>query len=138
MSAAVEAPDPAGASAALRRFVEPRFLPQTRAAGCAGATDPADPAFAADDLDAALDARLPGAWRVHYHVPLHAPPEPPHREAAPAVPDAGPPDADAARGDDPGRGRTPCLPFRAPPEGTGGPVDDGGARRGARAGEVSC
>ena len=57
--------------------MEPRFLHQTRGAGCAGAADPADPAYAADDLDAALDQALPGPWRVHYHVPLHAPPEPP-------------------------------------------------------------
>ncbi|MCZ7436035.1 metabolite traffic protein EboE [Micromonospora sp. WMMC241] len=85
VSAAVEAPDPAGATGALRRFVEPRFLHQTRAAGCAGATDPADPAWAADDLDAALDARLPGAWRVHYHVPLHAPPEEPLRSTVPVL-----------------------------------------------------
>ncbi|MDO3701899.1 metabolite traffic protein EboE [Micromonospora sp. C28SCA-DRY-2] len=75
VSAAIEAP--AAATEALRRWVEPRFLHQTRAAGCAGAADPADPACAADDLDAALDARLPGPWRVHYHVPLHAPPEEP-------------------------------------------------------------
>ncbi|PTA47112.1 metabolite traffic protein EboE [Micromonospora sp. RP3T] len=85
VSAAVEAPDPAGATDALRRFVEPRFLHQTRAAGCADAPDPADPAYAADDLGAALDARLPGAWRVHYHVPLHAPPEPPLRSTVPVL-----------------------------------------------------
>ncbi|MEU6204303.1 metabolite traffic protein EboE [Micromonospora musae] len=77
VSAALEAADPVGSAEALRRWVEPRFLHQTRAAGCAGGHDPADPAYAADDLDAALDARLPGRWRVHYHVPLHAPPEPP-------------------------------------------------------------
>ncbi|MGY0003816.1 metabolite traffic protein EboE [Micromonospora sp. I033] len=85
VSAAVEAPDPAGSAGALRRWVEPRFLHQTRGAGCAGAADPADPAHAADDLDAALDARLPGAWRVHYHVPLHAPPEPPLRSTVPVL-----------------------------------------------------
>lgn len=85
VSAAVEAPDPAAATGALRRFVEPRFLHQTRAAGCAGVADPADPAYAADDLDAALDARLPGAWRVHYHVPLHAPPEEPLRSTVPVL-----------------------------------------------------
>lgn len=85
VSAAVEAPDPAGSAEALRRWVEPRFLHQTRSAGCAGAADPADPAYAADDLDAALDARLPGAWRVHYHVPLHAPPEPPLRSTVPVL-----------------------------------------------------
>jgi len=85
VSAAVEADDPDGSAEALRRWVEPRFLHQTRAAGCAGATDPADPAYAADDLDAALDTRLPGPWRVHYHVPLHAPPEPPLRSTVPVL-----------------------------------------------------
>ncbi|PWU61660.1 xylose isomerase, partial [Micromonospora globispora] len=57
VSAAVEAADPAGTADALRRWVEPRFLHQTRAAGCAHAADPADPAYAADDLDNALHAR---------------------------------------------------------------------------------
>jgi sugar phosphate isomerase/epimerase len=85
VSAAVEAADPVGAADALRRYVEPRFLHQTRGAGCAGAADPADPAYAADDLDAALDARLPGPWRVHYHVPLHAPPEPPLTSTLPVL-----------------------------------------------------
>ncbi|GAA4576549.1 metabolite traffic protein EboE [Micromonospora coerulea] len=85
VSAAVEAADPAGSADALRRWVEPRFLHQTRAAGCARAADPADPAYAADDLDAALDAKLPGPWRVHYHVPLHAPPEPPLTSTLPVL-----------------------------------------------------
>ncbi|GAB3942911.1 hypothetical protein GCM10027614_30770 [Micromonospora vulcania] len=90
VSAAVEAADPAGGADALRRWVEPRFLHQTRGVGCAGAADPADPAWAADDLDAALDATLPGPWRVHYHVPLHAHPRnrsaPPCRCCAPRWP----------------------------------------------------
>ncbi|GIJ25640.1 xylose isomerase [Micromonospora qiuiae] len=85
VSAALEAADPAGDPAALRRWVEPRFLHQTRAAGCAAAADPADPAWASDDLDAALDAELPGPWRVHYHVPLHAPPEPPLGSTVPVL-----------------------------------------------------
>ncbi|WBB49644.1 metabolite traffic protein EboE [Verrucosispora sp. WMMA2044] len=112
VSAALEATDPAGDAAALRRWVEPRFLHQTRTAGCAAATgsastaangaaptagngaaptagpglaDPADPSWAADDLDAALDAALPGPWRVHYHVPLHAPPEPPLGSTLPVL-----------------------------------------------------
>ncbi|GIJ21106.1 metabolite traffic protein EboE [Micromonospora lutea] len=96
VSAALEAADPAGDAAALRRWVEPRFLHQTRTAGCAAATDavpagaaqdtdPADPSWAADDLDAALDAALPGPWRVHYHVPLHAPPEPPLGSTLPVL-----------------------------------------------------
>ncbi|GAA2221828.1 metabolite traffic protein EboE [Micromonospora olivasterospora] len=83
VSAAIEAP--AGATDALRRWVEPRFLHQARGAGCAHAADPADPAHAADDLDAALDAGLPGPLRVHYHVPLHAPPEPPLTATLPVL-----------------------------------------------------
>lgn len=85
VSAAVEAADPVRDAPALRGWVEPRFLHQTRGAGCAGAADPADPAYAADDLDAALDAELPGPWRVHYHVPLHAPPEPPLGSTVPVL-----------------------------------------------------
>ncbi|MET7708910.1 metabolite traffic protein EboE [Micromonospora sp. NPDC005413] len=85
VSAAVEAADPAGGADALRRWVEPRFLHQTRGAGCAGLADPADPRHAADDLDAALDQELPGPWRVHYHVPLHAPPEEPLGSTLPVL-----------------------------------------------------
>ncbi|SCL17107.1 Sugar phosphate isomerase/epimerase [Micromonospora nigra] len=83
VSAAIEAP--AGTTEALRRWVEPRFLHQTRSAGCGAVTDPADPAHSTDDLDAALEARLPGPWRVHYHVPLHAPPEPPLESTLPVL-----------------------------------------------------
>jgi hypothetical protein len=54
-------------AAVLREYTEPRFLHQTRGAGGA----------AVDDLGQALDAGLPGPWRVHYHVPLHAAPQPP-------------------------------------------------------------
>ncbi|MEV1156242.1 metabolite traffic protein EboE [Micromonospora chokoriensis] len=85
VSAAVEAADPQGGADALRRWVEPRFLHQTRGAGCAGLADPADPAYAADDLDEALDRALPGPWRVHYHVPLHAPPEEPLGSTLPVL-----------------------------------------------------
>lgn len=60
-------PQEASAAAALRGYAEPRFLHQTR--GPAGQ--------AADDLTGALDAGLAGPWRVHYHVPLHAAPQPP-------------------------------------------------------------
>ncbi|MEU6348399.1 metabolite traffic protein EboE [Streptomyces sp. NPDC047072] len=79
-SCAVEAEDPADpvARAALRRLAEPRFLHQTRAATSAEV-------LAADDLPDALDGALPadsGPWRVHFHAPLHAEPEPPLRTTA--------------------------------------------------------
>ncbi|MGN9890564.1 metabolite traffic protein EboE [Micromonospora sp. L31] len=85
VSAALEAARPPAAADALARWVEPRFLHQTRAAGTAHAADPADPAYAADDLDGALADRPPGPWRVHYHVPLHAPPEPPLTSTVPVL-----------------------------------------------------
>ncbi|MEV0214415.1 metabolite traffic protein EboE [Micromonospora sp. NPDC050695] len=85
VSAAVEATDPAGDADELHRWVEPRFLHQTRGAGCAAGGDPADPAYAADDLDEALERALPGPWRVHYHVPLHAPPEEPLGSTLPVL-----------------------------------------------------
>lgn len=67
VSAALEVADPAGAAGTLRRYVEPRFLHQTRSRSGA----------AYDDFDLALAAGADGPWRVHYHVPLHAAPEPP-------------------------------------------------------------
>ncbi|MEU5790815.1 metabolite traffic protein EboE [Micromonospora purpureochromogenes] len=85
VSAALEAAHPPTAADALARWVEPRFLHQTRAAGTAHAADPADPAYAADDLDGALAGQPPGPWRVHYHVPLHAPPEPPLTSTVPVL-----------------------------------------------------
>ncbi|MFV2019077.1 metabolite traffic protein EboE [Micromonospora sp. LOL_023] len=75
VSAALEVTDPVRDRAAIAGYVEPRFLHQTRS-GTAGATD---------DLDAALDARLPGPWRVHYHVPLHAAPAPPLASTMPQL-----------------------------------------------------
>jgi sugar phosphate isomerase/epimerase len=74
VSAALEAPEPgeAGQAEALRGYAEPRFLHQTRSA--------AGPA--ADDLPGALDGGLPGPWRVHFHVPVHAAPQPPLRATA--------------------------------------------------------
>ncbi|UUU26010.1 metabolite traffic protein EboE [Streptomyces sp. DSM 40750] len=82
-SCAVEAADPAdpAARAALRRLAEPRFLHQTRTA--AAQEDPA--VRGVDDLPDALDGGLPtdtGPWRVHFHAPLHADPEPPLRTTA--------------------------------------------------------
>lgn len=74
-SCAIEAPDPADPATrvALGRFVEPRFLHQTRTSTAAGVRG-------VDDLPDALDDGLPtdtGPWRVHFHAPLHADPEPP-------------------------------------------------------------
>jgi sugar phosphate isomerase/epimerase len=71
VSAALAADQPGEPStaAALRGYAEPRFLHQVRSAS----------GQSADDLPAALEAGLPGPWRVHYHVPLHAAPQPPLR-----------------------------------------------------------
>ncbi|MFF4272519.1 metabolite traffic protein EboE [Streptomyces sp. NPDC001536] len=73
-SSALQADDPADPEArrALARFAEPRFLHQTR-------TAPNGAVTGVDDLPEALagglDPRSP--WRVHFHAPLHAAPEPP-------------------------------------------------------------
>ncbi|GAA4974695.1 metabolite traffic protein EboE [Actinoplanes utahensis] len=68
VSAALASADPAAEEQALRRYVEPRFLHQTRSRD----------GLATDDLTGALDRGPAGdPWRVHYHVPLHATPEPP-------------------------------------------------------------
>ena len=79
VSAALVSADPATEADVLRRYAEPRFLHQTR--GRDG--------FAVDDLDEAL-AHGPtgGAWRVHYHVPLHADPVPPLRSTVDVLRDA--------------------------------------------------
>lgn len=68
----VEEPGTQEARAALARFAEPRYLHQVRELTSSGEV------LAADDLPEALDT-LPaqGPWRVHFHVPLHADPEPP-------------------------------------------------------------
>ncbi|WP_106178915.1 metabolite traffic protein EboE [Prauserella shujinwangii] len=68
----VEDPGTEDARAALAEFAEPRYLHQVRELTGTGDV------LAADDLPEALD-RLParGPWRVHFHVPLHASPEPP-------------------------------------------------------------
>ncbi|MGH3171916.1 MAG: metabolite traffic protein EboE, partial [Trebonia sp.] len=67
--------DPATARA-LASFAEPRFLHQTREASEAQV-------LSCDDLAEALraGAALPGRrpWRVHFHVPVHAPLAPPLR-----------------------------------------------------------
>jgi sugar phosphate isomerase/epimerase len=74
VSAALVAEEP-NEAAALHEYVEPRFLHQTRAPGGKGT----------DDLDEALETALPGPWRIHYHVPLHAEPEPPLRSTVPVL-----------------------------------------------------
>ena len=79
-SCAVEAGDPSdpAARAALRRLAEPRFLHQTR-------TVRGGEVLGTDDLGEALDGGLPAGtepWRVHFHAPLHADPEPPLRTTA--------------------------------------------------------
>jgi sugar phosphate isomerase/epimerase len=72
-SCALQADDPSDPATrgALAAFTEPRFLHQVREQGT--------PPRPVDDLDAALAGGLPGRdpWRVHFHVPLHADPEPP-------------------------------------------------------------
>ncbi|GAA2819205.1 metabolite traffic protein EboE [Nonomuraea rubra] len=74
VSAALESTDPE----ALREYAEPRFLHQTR-----------NPhGGAADDLDEAFARGLPGPWRVHYHVPLHADPAPPLATTTPVLREA--------------------------------------------------
>ncbi|GAA1810004.1 metabolite traffic protein EboE [Planosporangium flavigriseum] len=78
VSAALGADEPAGAEPTLRAYAEPRFLHQTRGPDGHGT----------DDLDAALDAGLPGPWRVHYHVPLHGAPTPPLHSTLPVLRDA--------------------------------------------------
>ncbi|MDD9205716.1 metabolite traffic protein EboE [Georgenia sp. 10Sc9-8] len=78
VAAALHVPDPQDerTRAALADFVEDRFLHQVREQ--AGAT-----LLSRDDLPEALSGPdpLPGdqPWRVHFHVPLHAEPDPPLR-----------------------------------------------------------
>lgn len=67
ISAALASRNPGADAEALAAYVEPRFLHQTRAVS----------GSYADDLDEALARPGDQPWRVHYHVPLHAPPIPP-------------------------------------------------------------
>lgn len=75
-SAAPEVPDPADPRQRelIGRFVEPRYLHQTRELAADRSV------LAVDDLDVAL-RELPGTgpWRVHFHIPIHADPAPPLR-----------------------------------------------------------
>ncbi|MFJ6748890.1 metabolite traffic protein EboE [Streptomyces sp. NPDC091266] len=87
LSAALHAehPERADVRAALGAFAEPRFLHQTRTRTPQGALR------ATDDLDEALagEGGLPttAPWRSHFHVPLHAPPEPPLTSTLPVLKD---------------------------------------------------
>ncbi|NHC14430.1 metabolite traffic protein EboE [Motilibacter deserti] len=80
-SAALHADDPRDPAtrAALASFVEPRYLHQTRerVGAWLDGRDDLDAALAADGSAAGLAGDAP--WRVHFHVPLHADPEPPLR-----------------------------------------------------------
>ncbi|GIF10169.1 metabolite traffic protein EboE [Actinoplanes teichomyceticus] len=75
VSAALEVTDPVAARQVIGPYAEPRFLHQTRSAGGAGT----------DDLDLALAEDLPGPWRVHFHVPLHAAPAVPLASTTPVL-----------------------------------------------------
>lgn len=70
---AAQNPGEPGTREALASFAEPRYLHQTREQNMR--------ILARDDLPEALDGRRPlpgrGPWRVHFHVPIHAEPEPP-------------------------------------------------------------
>ncbi|MFH0241936.1 metabolite traffic protein EboE [Streptomyces sp. HK10] len=75
-SSALHVDDPRAPEARrlLAEYAEPRYLHQVREWGGQGRVR------AADDLPEALEG-LPGegAWRVHFHIPLHAEPAPPLR-----------------------------------------------------------
>ncbi|WP_425309599.1 metabolite traffic protein EboE [Ammonicoccus fulvus] len=81
-SAAPEVPDPRDPEqrARISRFVEPRYLHQTRELG------PGGQVTRVDDLDLALSG-LPGAgpWRVHFHIPVHAEPAAPLRSTRDSI-----------------------------------------------------
>lgn len=86
VSAALGVADPAVAGELLRGYAEPRFLHQVRGA------PPAGDHF--DDLDEALATEgtggsgPPGPWRIHFHVPLHAAPDPPLHTTLPVTREA--------------------------------------------------
>lgn len=69
VSAALHVPDPEDPKARelLNEFAEPKFLHQTREYGGPGI----------DDLDLIDQLSGRASWRVHFHVPVHAPPRAP-------------------------------------------------------------
>ncbi|MGC4941851.1 metabolite traffic protein EboE [Kribbella sp. DT2] len=69
VSAALHVPDPRDpeASRLLEEFAEPKFLHQTREWGGPGV----------DNLDSVDQLSGRAAWRVHFHVPVHAAPRAP-------------------------------------------------------------
>ncbi|MDQ4052686.1 MAG: metabolite traffic protein EboE [Actinomycetota bacterium] len=79
-AAALVVDDPSGASAraALAAYAEDRFLHQVRQEGRSRLVG-------RDDLPEALDGDRPlrtgTPWRVHFHVPVHADPQPPLRNS---------------------------------------------------------
>jgi sugar phosphate isomerase/epimerase len=75
VSAALAVENPTQAKDVLRSYAEPRFLHQCRNPGGEGT----------DDLAEALDRGLPGPWRVHFHVPLHATPAAPLASTVPVL-----------------------------------------------------
>ncbi|MFI2236298.1 metabolite traffic protein EboE [Streptomyces chrestomyceticus] len=89
LSAALHAEHPGrpDVRAALGAFAEPRFLHQTRT------RTPDGRLRATDDLHEALAGEAVGGlpdttpWRAHFHVPLHAPPEPPLTSTLPVLRD---------------------------------------------------
>ncbi|MEU8571331.1 metabolite traffic protein EboE [Streptomyces pathocidini] len=87
LSAALHAEEPHDPAVreALAAFAEPRFLHQTRT------RTPYGRVHGTDDLPEALaeDGPLPttAPWRAHFHVPLHAPPEPPLTSTLPVLGD---------------------------------------------------
>lgn len=89
VSAALHVPDPADATALamLEGFAEPKFLHQTRESGGARLRGVDD---LSQTLDPAARRRLPGRhpWRVHFHIPVHAAPEPPLTSTTDVLDDA--------------------------------------------------
>ncbi|MEU6083998.1 metabolite traffic protein EboE [Streptomyces sp. NPDC047108] len=87
LSAALHADDPhlPAVTQALAAYAEPRFLHQTRALTADGTV------HGTDDLEHALAEGGPlpvsGPWRCHFHVPLHAAPEPPLTSTMPVLRD---------------------------------------------------